>query len=87
MAAGDQGPVEALTGLLGLGFTGYWIDTFGYDETALDELRRELARELRVHPITSPDGRFLFYDLRPAKERLNVSDAELRGDAAEQFGI
>jgi phosphoglycerol transferase len=81
------GPVGALEGLLGLGFTGYWIDTAAWNPEQASELRRSLDRTLRTQPLESRDGRFLFYDLRPFKQRLGRSDDELRLDAARMFGI
>jgi len=86
--ANDQvGPIGSLPGMLGLGFSGYWIDTFGYDAPALAALRKDLDRTLRVDPIVSPDGRFLYYDLRPYRARLGRSQASLRDEAGRLFGI
>ena len=73
--------------MLGLGFTGYWIDTFGYDPAALASIRKDLAKKLRVEPLVSRDGRFLFYDLRPYAERIDRSPQELRVEAGTLFGI
>jgi phosphoglycerol transferase len=85
--AGAQGPIAALPGLLGLGFTGYWVDTFGYDVVPLGVLRAQLRQTLKVEPIVSPDRRFLFYDLRPYKAQLGRSDADLRRQAFTMFGV
>ena len=85
--AGGMSPWQALPGLLGLGFTGYWIDSFGYDAETMAELQRQLTRRLRVEPLVSRDGRFLFYDLRPYAARLGEPPDELRRDATELFGI
>jgi phosphoglycerol transferase len=86
-AADTRGPVAALPGMLGLGFTGYWIDTFGYDPAPLASIREDLDRRLRVEPLVSRDGRFLFYDLRPYAERLDRSPRELRDEAGTLFGV
>jgi phosphoglycerol transferase len=86
-AADSRGPVAALPGLLGLGFTGYWIDTFGYEPAALMAIRQDLAKKLRVAPLVSRDGRLLFYDLRPYAKRLGRSPRELRTRAGTLFGI
>lgn len=66
-----------LPAVLGLGFTGLWIDTYGYigNESTLAKVRAELAPD---DPLVSRDGRFLFYDLRPYKGRLGKTDADLR---------
>ncbi len=79
------GPVGALPALLGLGFTGLWVDTAGYTDGG-----KELAQirtAVGVEPIVSPDGRFLFYDLRPLKARLGMSDAELRAETRRLLKI
>jgi hypothetical protein len=81
------GPIGALPGLLGLGFRGYWIDTYGYEPTVLAKLRRQLGRTLKTKPIVSRDGRLLFYDLRPFRGRLPQTDAELRETARRDFNI
>jgi phosphoglycerol transferase len=86
-AANARGPVAAIPGMLGLGFTGYWIDTFGYDPAALAPIRKELDKTLRVKPVVSGDGRFLFYDLRPFAARVHRSPQALRVDAGTLFGI
>jgi phosphoglycerol transferase len=86
-AANTRGPVAALPGMLGLGFTGYWIDTFGYDPATLASVREGLAKQLRVEPLVSRDGRFLFYDLRPYAERIDRSPQALRRKAGTLFGI
>ena len=73
------GPVGALPSLLGLGFTGLWVDTYGYTDGG-----REIAQiqgTVGVEPIRSMDGRFLFYDLRPYKARLGRSQASLAAEA------
>lgn len=72
------GPVGALPGLLGLGFTGLWIDTYGYTDggAEIDQIAAVVGGE----PLVSPDGRFLFFDLRPYQARLGMSDAQLRAE-------
>jgi phosphoglycerol transferase len=74
-----------LPALIGMGFTGLWVDTLGYTDAGrtVGEIQRTLAEK----PLRSPDGRFLFYDLRPFKDRLGLSDAQLRAMATGTFGI
>jgi phosphoglycerol transferase len=86
-AANARGPVAALPGMLGLGVTGYWIDTFGYDDATLASLRASLTKKLRVAPLVSRDRRFLFYDLRPYAKRVHRSPRALRVQAGTLFGI
>jgi phosphoglycerol transferase len=69
-------PVKALPALLGLGYDGVWVDTFGYADGGAD-IRAKLARVTRAKPLQSPNGRLLFFDLRPYKARLGRSKAEL----------
>ena len=73
------GPVGALPSLLGLGFTGLWIDTYGYTDGGKEVA--QIQATVGVEPIRSEDGRFLFYDLRPYKARLGRSDASLQAEA------
>lgn len=70
------GPIGALPALLGLGFTGIWVDTYGYTDGGKEIA--QLQHAIGVAPLRSPDGRFLFYDLRDFKRRVDLSDAQLR---------
>jgi len=73
------GPVGALPSLLGLGFTGLWVDTYGYADGG-----KEIAlikQTIGVEPFRSANGRFLFFDLRPYRQHLDMTDAELRATA------
>jgi len=89
----DQvGPVGALPSLLGLGFQGLWVDTYGYragptdpglDPAELDAIRQAVG----VEPLVSPDGRFLFFDLRPYRESLPLTDDELRAEAERMLDV
>lgn len=83
----ELGPVGALEPLLGLGYTGYWLDSFAF--TPADDARqvRDLNRTLKVPPLRSPDGRFYFWDLRPFKRSLGKSDRDLRREAAQTLGV
>lgn len=75
----DVGPVGALPALLGLGFTGIWLDTYGYTDDGAEA--RQIQESVGVKPLRSPDGRFLFFDLRDFKRRTDQSRAELRAAA------
>ncbi|MEO6630056.1 MAG: hypothetical protein ABIP03_15985 [Aquihabitans sp.] len=72
------GPVAGLPGLLGLGFTGLWVDTYGYTDGGVEIA--QISDVVGGEPLTSPDGRFLFFDLRPYKARLGLSDEQLRAE-------
>ena len=76
------GPVRALPALLGLGFTGLWVDTYGYTDDGAEV--GQIERSTGTNPIRSPDGRFLYFDLREFKRRLDLTDAEL-GAAARRI--
>jgi phosphoglycerol transferase len=81
----DQvGPIGALPAILGLGFEGIWIDTYGYAGKQ-DEVD-QIVEAVGVEPMVSSDGRFLFLDLRDFKRRTGLSDEELRGAATDLLG-
>ena len=73
------GPVGALPGLLGLGFDGIWLDTYGYTDGGREA--RQIQSAVGVEPMRSPDGRFLFFDLRDFRRRTAMTDAQLRAAA------
>jgi hypothetical protein len=88
----EIGPVGALPALLGMGFDGLWVDTYGYrpgpDHPGLDPAELDaIAGAVGVDPLESPDGRFLFYDLRPYRERLGLTDEQLRREASQMLGV
>ncbi|MCU1453322.1 MAG: hypothetical protein JWN46_1468 [Acidimicrobiales bacterium] len=72
------GPVGALPALLGLGFTGLWVDTYGYTDGGAEV--RQIEQAIGTGPLRSDDGRLLFYDLRPYRQRLGKSDTILRAE-------
>ncbi len=77
----DVGLLGALLGLLGLGFEGSRVDTWEGGEGSADgaQVARLPAGAWCVSPLRSPDGRFLFFDLRPYRARLGRTDKELPG--------
>jgi hypothetical protein len=79
------GPVAGLPALLGMGFTGIWLDTYGYTDGGLEA--RQITESLGVEPLRSPDGRFLFFDLREPRKRLDLTDAQLRAEARRRLGV
>lgn len=79
------GPVGALPALLGLGFTGIWIDTFGYTDGGAEA--RQIQEAVGVEPLVSADGRFLFFDLRPYRASLDQTDDELRQAARDLLKV
>jgi phosphoglycerol transferase len=86
----DQvGPIGALPGLLGLGFQGLWIDTYGYTDGGLGDGGEidDIVAAVGVEPLVSPDGRFVFLDLRDFRERTGLSDEELRQAAIDRLGV
>lgn len=78
------GPIGALPGLLGLGFEGIWIDTYGYE--GKEEEVDQIVEAVGVEPLVSPDGRFLFLDLRDFKRRTAMTDEQLRQEALHLLG-
>jgi hypothetical protein len=58
-----------LPAVTAIGFDGISIDRFGYSDGG-KAIEAELSRRLRQRPLTSPDGRLLFFDLRPFRRWL-----------------
>ena len=84
----EIGLVGSLPALLGLGFEGIWVDTWGYvDGTPAAEEIDGLSEVLGVIPMRSPDRRFLFFDLRPYRARLGWSDDDLRAETERVLGV
>jgi hypothetical protein len=82
----ELGPIGALPALLGMGYDGLWVDTFGFADGGA-EFRADLEQEIRTQPQVSRDKRLLFYDLRPYRRRLGLSDAALAAIARNRLGI
>lgn len=78
------GPIGSLPGLLGMGFTGLWVDRAGYADGGT-EIRTQLEAALGVAPMVSPNGRQLYFDMRPYKRGLGKTDAQLRQIASRLF--
>ena len=81
----EIGPIGALPALLGLGFDGIWIDTYGYvgKEDEIDQIIESVG----VEPLVSSDGRFIFLDLRDFARRTDMTDEELRQAAIDILGV
>lgn len=79
-------PVKALPALLGVGYDGVWVDTFGYADGGAD-IRARLQRATRSRPLESENHRLLFFDLRGYKARLARSEAELDADTKRVLGF
>jgi len=85
----DDTVVESLPALIGLGFDGLWVDSFGYGAQWAD-VRDEIESVVTAEPIVSAEGRVYFYDLGPLRDRLiekGRSPDGLRQLARERFGI
>jgi len=69
------GPVGAMPAIVGLGFDGIWIDTYGYvgKEDEVDDIVEAAGGD----PLVSPDGRFLFVDLTGYQERTEARQAAI----------
>ena len=79
------GPVGSLPALVGLGFDGIWIDTYGYVDNP-DEVD-QIVEAVGVEPLVSDDGRFLFLDLTDFARRTAMTDEELRQAAIDLLGV
>ncbi len=85
----ELGEVGALPALLGAGFTGLWVDTFGYADGGAS-IRAQLDEATGVEPMVSDDGRTLYYDLVPLRDRLEAegtSMEDLRQLARDQLHL
>ncbi|CAN5586484.1 hypothetical protein BH24ACT4_BH24ACT4_11490 [soil metagenome] len=86
----DQlGEAGSLPALIGAGFTGVWVDTFGYEDDGA-RVRAELGAATGVEPLASDEGRTLYYDLRPLRDELEAdgtSMADLRQLARDQLRL
>jgi hypothetical protein len=68
-AVSRKAPDELVATLALAGFSGLYIDRFGYADGAA-ELEKDLARVLRRPPIVSRQGRLAFYNLTDYAARL-----------------
>ena len=61
------------------GFSGVWIDRFGYTDSELEKLEEFLASELGLPVATSNSGRYTLFDLSKKSEKWNqeASSTEL----------
>lgn len=68
----------ALDALTAVGFSGLMIDRAGYEDQGL-AIEAKYTHTLGQRPRVSPDGRLLFYDLRPWSRELHarMSKAEI----------
>ncbi len=71
---------EMLHELVHAGFSGVWVDRFGYTDGLSPEA--QLSRVLETAPVRSVNERFLFYDLRSfaaqvMRQEASVNPAEL----------
>jgi phosphoglycerol transferase len=83
---GEEGAIPLL---IGLGFDGLWVDTWGYDDYGL-RVRTAFDAMLGVEPILSADERIRFYDLRPYRDELAAEGQTqdvLEAEALRQLGV
>ncbi len=69
----QQATPKMLDAITAVGFDGLWIDTLGYPNHA-EQIIAEVQDATGEQPIVSPNGRFVFFDLREyqreAEQRL-----------------
>lgn len=83
---GEEGSLPLL---VGLGFDGIWVDTWGYDDYGL-RVRTAFDDMLGDDPILSADQRIRFYDLTEYKQDLldeGKTMEGLRAEALRQLGV
>jgi hypothetical protein len=76
-------PDAALPGATAAGFDGVYVDKAGYADGG-QAIEAALRRETGADPLTSPDGRFLLFDLRAYRadldQRLSPSERRTLAD-------
>ena len=80
-----DGPVKWLAALRGLGFDAILLDTHGYDDDGKAAVA-DLTAALGKPQLTSANGRWLLWDIRPWAERTGLTDAEARAAARRLVG-
>jgi len=60
---------KMLDAITAVGFDGLWIDTLGYPNHA-EEIIAEVGAATGETPIVSPNGRFVFFDLRDYQQQV-----------------
>ena len=70
---------KMLDAITAVGFDGLWIDTLGYPNQAR-EIIDEVEAATGETPIVSPNGRFVFFDLRDygAQVRTDLGPAGVK---------
>ncbi|CAN5736902.1 hypothetical protein BH20ACT2_BH20ACT2_24540 [soil metagenome] len=83
----DVSVVGSLPALVGMGFEGLWLDTFGYDGDTGAELASDIEAATAFEPVVSPDGRFLFFDLERFIRELDRTPEQLADEAERVLDV
>jgi phosphoglycerol transferase len=59
-----------------LGFSGIYIDRFGYEKRAADPVEIQVARASNEKPVVSPNHRLVLYDIRALGRSLRAKDPQ-----------
>ncbi len=81
----DRDPTPYLAALRGLGFDAIEVDTYGYADGGA-QLTAALRAALGAPISSSPDGRWVAFDLRPWAAREGLSAGDLRAAATRLVG-
>ena len=65
------------------GFSGIWLDRFGYKPDVSPE--RAIGAELGIQPLQRSDGRIAFYDIRAYTKRLRASERSSNARLREEY--
>ena len=76
---------DMLRRLSGAGFSGIWIDRFGYAPGTSPE--REIGEALGSQPLQRSDGHIAFYDLRAYSKQLRASETPRDVHLTEQYAL
>ena len=80
-----DGPVKSLAALRGLGFDAILLDTHGYDDGGTAAVA-DLTAALGKPQITSANGRWMLWDIRPWSIRTGLTNAQARAAAERLVG-
>ncbi len=75
---------ELVETLAWAGFSGVYVDRFGYNDAKLEG---ELSGLLGAAPVVSPDKRLVCFDLRPYQQRLLASAGEAEQAARREAAL
>jgi phosphoglycerol transferase len=68
------------------GFEGIYVDRFGYEDNGA-ALEAELSKLLQTDPLRSQNGRLLFFNLAPYRDRLRATYSDSEWQAKQDLSL